>query len=759
MLFLKSRRADLYFWLELIVLILIVVLIMNHFKFFSQLAERFFGGEKDSAANYQVLIQKIQKTLNSPEIFAAETQFPYYIGDGYIVVGFNKGKEKSEAFLLQDSPNRPNVCAEKACLCLYKGKLSSEPVQCDILENVDYVFTLYYGKVDKSFYKDCCFCKGSCKSDCAMAPIPKQDSCSSWTIGQEQVCDTSSCTSSSSSKFIVPEAFYKNVVGQELKIQNENYAAINKNAVKFAYFFLYGKNDMYGWLSNIDFGVQNLYIEKYTESDTTKPDYKKTYLFVAYPDQSVLAHSEAMRLKYGKKTAKEYSDKIDSMLKQNDMKSVFDEALRYRTNYPLAQLSEDTYKRLSDYAIEQINSMKKDPAKSQELKDFLPNAAAIHNDYLRFYETDPKQKYVPLFLFRLGLIYAETQDYSQAISSFEKILASFNQDVLAKNASIKVEEMKILREGPTGSLENTIQNNKDIISAKEKETVSAMSDDDKVAVAKAYYNLGIINWVRRIRGETVSDDDIGKNFEVIIEKYSFTDYGAAAAYRLAQLYEWDKDTACYYYGYINDFYSEPKNIFGDDISREVNEKFDKLQCQGVKYDASLYDDKIDAYLQSIGSPLVGIGPCVVQSELATKVPAMVTISIALHESAAGTSGLAQKSKNLFGMKCTNSYVENTCKFQDKTECCKVWDKTALDLKYEPNAQNAYRVYQDFCDSVNDFTALISTASRYSEAMQYTANPDIMVRKVQEAGYATDPNWAIAVAKVMHLSEDKIVQIT
>lgn len=579
MLFLKSKRADLYFWLELIVLILVVVLIMNHFKFFSQLAERFFGGEKDSASNYQVLVQKIQKTLKSPEIFAAETQFPYYIGDGYIVVGFNKGKEKSEAFLLEDSPNRPNVCAEKACLCLYKGKLSSEPVQCDLLENVDYVFTLYYGKVDKSFYKDCCFCKGSCKSDCAMTSIPKQDSCSSWTIGSDQVCDASSCKTASASKFIVPEAFYKNVVGQELKIPNENYQKINKNAVKYAYLFIYGKNDMYGWLKNTDFGVQNLYIEKYTESDTTKPDYKKTYLFVAYPDQSVLAHSEAMRLKYGKKTAKEYSDKIDSMLKQNDMKSAFDEALRYRTNYPLAQLSEDTYKRLSDYCVEQINSMKKDAAKSQELKDFLPNAAAIHNDYLRFYETDQKAQYIPLFLFRLGNIYLDYEDYKQAEASYTKFLEKYAGNDLTKNVSEKLMYVEILKASPLSPGETF-----DTAISRLKQIISQENELDKDKYAKAHYDLGsvyAVQWAKGLIDD--SDNRISKELEIVFEKYPSSDYAASAAYRLGQVNEAfeatqeEYDWSCYYYNVVIDSYPGAKDSLSQDLPAKAKQRIDIIK--------------------------------------------------------------------------------------------------------------------------------------------------------------------------------------
>jgi len=165
--------------------------------------------------------------------------------------------------------------------------------------------------------------------------------------------------------------------------------------------------------------------------------------------------------------------------------------------------------------------------------------------------------------------------------------------------------------------------------------------------------------------------------------------------------------------------------------------------------------EIDAYLKNINSPLAGIGQCIIDSEKRTKVPAIVILGVTIHESNYGKSGLAQKSKNLFGIKCSQNYISNICTFSDKKECCKVWDKTALDLKYELNALNAYRIYQNWCESVNDFTDLISKFSRYKEAMQHTDNPELMITKIREAGYATDPNWARGITSIMRIAQNEI----
>ncbi len=166
--------------------------------------------------------------------------------------------------------------------------------------------------------------------------------------------------------------------------------------------------------------------------------------------------------------------------------------------------------------------------------------------------------------------------------------------------------------------------------------------------------------------------------------------------------------------------------------------------------------EIDVYLESIGSPLSGIGQCIEDTEKLTEIPAMVIVGVAIHESGYGKSGLSQKSKNLFGIKCSEVYVSDICTFSDKRNCCKVWDKTALDLKYEPNSPNAYRVYQNWCESINDFANIISSNERYKEAMQFTDEPALMVSKIREAGYATDPNWARGIIDIMQIAQNKFL---
>jgi hypothetical protein len=157
---------------------------------------------------------------------------------------------------------------------------------------------------------------------------------------------------------------------------------------------------------------------------------------------------------------------------------------------------------------------------------------------------------------------------------------------------------------------------------------------------------------------------------------------------------------------------------------------------------------IDEYLKSKNSPLQGVGQCIRDTDKRTKIPASVILGVAVHESNWGKSGLAQQSKNLFGIKCTKSYVDNTCTFAIKSQCCRPYSKTGLDMQWEPDADNTYRVYQDWCESINNFANLISTTQRYSHTLQYASTPTVMLTKIRESGYASDPRWADSVSAII-----------
>lgn len=60
----------------------------------------------------------------------------------------------------------------------------------------------------------------------------------------------------------------------------------------------------------------------------------------------------------------------------------------------------------------------------------------------------------------------------------------------------------------------------------------------------------------------------------------------------------------------------------------------------------------------------------------------------------------------------------------------------------------FRVYEGIEQSFHDFVSFISNNSRYQEAQKLADKPEQFIRALQQAGYATDPQYANKVIKVM-----------
>ena len=69
-------------------------------------------------------------------------------------------------------------------------------------------------------------------------------------------------------------------------------------------------------------------------------------------------------------------------------------------------------------------------------------------------------------------------------------------------------------------------------------------------------------------------------------------------------------------------------------------------------------------------------------------------------------------------------------------------------------QASFRAYESIKESVNDFVDFLTQNPRYEEALQKTAQPNEFLDSLQKAGYATDPNYASKIKKVLNSSELK-----
>lgn len=60
----------------------------------------------------------------------------------------------------------------------------------------------------------------------------------------------------------------------------------------------------------------------------------------------------------------------------------------------------------------------------------------------------------------------------------------------------------------------------------------------------------------------------------------------------------------------------------------------------------------------------------------------------------------------------------------------------------------FRVYKSVDDSFNDYAALISGSARYRDAMANASDRGAYLRGLQDAGYATDPNYAEKIGEIL-----------
>lgn len=61
---------------------------------------------------------------------------------------------------------------------------------------------------------------------------------------------------------------------------------------------------------------------------------------------------------------------------------------------------------------------------------------------------------------------------------------------------------------------------------------------------------------------------------------------------------------------------------------------------------------------------------------------------------------------------------------------------------------SFRAYENFKESFDDFSKFITTSPRYEKALEKVSNPASFLQGLQDAGYATDPNYASKIMAVL-----------
>ncbi len=134
-----------------------------------------------------------------------------------------------------------------------------------------------------------------------------------------------------------------------------------------------------------------------------------------------------------------------------------------------------------------------------------------------------------------------------------------------------------------------------------------------------------------------------------------------------------------------------------------------------------------------------------QVERETGIPASFMIGQAGHETGWGKSEIRHRdgsnSHNLFGIKANSSWKGDVAEVV-----------TTEYINGQPRKLVAkFRAYDSYADAFRDYAKLIGNSPRYSKVMNELDSVEGFARGLQQAGYATDPNYASKLGRAINMA--------
>ncbi len=127
----------------------------------------------------------------------------------------------------------------------------------------------------------------------------------------------------------------------------------------------------------------------------------------------------------------------------------------------------------------------------------------------------------------------------------------------------------------------------------------------------------------------------------------------------------------------------------------------------------------------------------IQEMYKSGIPASITLGQAVIESSFGTSELAIKANNHFGIKCKSYWTGNTYYYEDD------------DYRNGQLIASCFRSYSTSIKSFKDHTRFLSNSERYQPLFRYgTQDYKSWAYGLEKAGYATDPQYAEKLIKAI-----------
>ena len=66
-----------------------------------------------------------------------------------------------------------------------------------------------------------------------------------------------------------------------------------------------------------------------------------------------------------------------------------------------------------------------------------------------------------------------------------------------------------------------------------------------------------------------------------------------------------------------------------------------------------------------------------------------------------------------------------------------------------NERAAFRAYPDYESSFRDYVSFLESNPRYRDVLAAADDPELFANRLQEAGYATDPNYGAKIRRIMN----------
>jgi tetratricopeptide (TPR) repeat protein len=517
------RKQGMTTLMELVMITVAAIVILASLSFFWNFISSILRSpSEDEFTQVEDLMLMIKDLAASEAYFVANKSITLMMPEGHMLVAYQKGEEPSMDLCGEEPAPKPPDCGDKACLCLHREMTG-----------------------DDDFGEQCTGSRNSCKP-------PK--SCT--TIDADYIFALRYNEQYSKANKI-PESFYKNVLGQEYNVVNENY----KGA--YSYLFIYEECDDH-W-SDEQFGFQSVYIEKFTDPKT-----EKTHIFLAFPDDNVLDRHKEMNDKYGPKSVQRYDREILKLLSENKPKEALDEYAKFREIFTNMRLSRESYLGLTKY----VSSLSE-----YELEEVEEEAVNVHRDFIGFYDTDPA---LPEIRYSLASLYRTLDDYDSAIEVLDELIASHP----SSNITPAARELRQALIDYLAAIEGFLEADYERSISRLKAVTDGAADDE--AKAEAHLQLGIIYGLSQLPGFGIAertDQEITDQYNTILTSYTSTDPAGEAAYRLGD-FHYSKERyeqACdYYVRALTDF---PRSMtmtdesVGDMTKESLLTLFDRLEGQ------------------------------------------------------------------------------------------------------------------------------------------------------------------------------------